>query len=116
MSTITVETILQQVIQLPRIEQRRLVQLIEEQQTNTILPSFDKRVPCEPQPDRTREWEWIAQHKDEYAGQWVALEGDHLIAASPSRMELSAALKTAGAKRPLIHRLPAPDELPYVGI
>ncbi len=111
----TVETILQQVIQLPRLEQRRLVQLIEAQQPPSN-PPLDARVPCEPQPDRTREWDWIAQHRHEYAGQWVALEGDHLIAASPNRLDISAALKTAQAKRPLIHRIPAPDDRPYVGL
>ena len=116
MSTITVENILQQVIQLPRTEQRRLAHLIEAQQAQPTKPPLDKRVLCEPMPDRTGEWEWIAQHEHEYARQWVALEGDRLIAASLNRMEISAALQTAGAKRPLIHRIPSPDDLPYIGI
>lgn len=77
---------------------------------------LDKRVPCEPMPDRTREWNWIEEHKLEYAGQWVALDGDRLVAASPVRLEISAAIKADGAQRPLIHRIPSPDDLPYVGI
>ncbi len=77
---------------------------------------LDKRVPCEPMTDRTREFNWIEEHKHEYAGQWVVLDGDRLIAASPIRAEISVAVKAAGAKVPLIHRIPSPDDLPYIGI
>lgn len=76
---------------------------------------LDKRVLCEPMPDRTREWDWIEQHKHEYSGQWVALDGDRLVAASPVRLEISAAIKADSTERPLIHRIPSPDDLPYVG-
>jgi len=32
-----------------------------------------------PQPDRSREMRWIKEHREEYAGQWVALDGDQLL-------------------------------------
>ena len=32
-----------------------------------------------PVRDRSREYDWLAQHRDEYAKQWVALDGDHLV-------------------------------------
>jgi len=32
-----------------------------------------------PVRDRSREYEWLARHRDEYANQWVALDGDHLV-------------------------------------
>lgn len=79
-------------------------------------PPLDKRVPCEPMTDRTREKEWVKAHRHEYAGQWVALDGDRLVAASPHRMEISAAIKADSGKRPLILRIPSPDDLPYIGI
>lgn len=118
MSTITAETILKLIEQLPSNERTRLDQLLAEQPTAPpqTKPPRDKRVPCEPQPDRTLEWEWIKNHQDEYAGQWVALEGDRLVAARSNRMELSEALKLTQANRPLIHRMASPDDLPYIGI
>ncbi|HMZ20005.1 MAG TPA: hypothetical protein PLD20_18855, partial [Blastocatellia bacterium] len=79
-------------------------------------PPLDKRVPCKPMPDRTREKEWIEKHRQEYAGQWVALDGDQLIAASPRRQEINAAVKTESGEPPLVLRIPSPDDLPYVGI
>lgn len=33
-----------------------------------------------PYIDRTRELAWLAAHEEEYAGQWVLLEGDRLVA------------------------------------
>ena len=32
-------------------------------------------------PDRTRETRWIRDNRSAYADQWVAVEGDRLIAA-----------------------------------
>ena len=60
--------------------------------------------------DRTREMKWIEEHKHEYVGQWVALDGDQLIVASPIRAEISAAIKADGAELPLVHRITSLDE------
>lgn len=116
MSTITVENILQQIVQLPPAEQRRLAHLMEEQQAKPGKAPLDKRVPAQPVVDLTREWQWIEDHKDEYAGQWVALEGDRLVAASSVQQEVFDMLKTANAKRPLIHRISSPNDLTWIGI
>lgn len=115
MSTLTAENILILIEQLPTTERARLYQLLPPPPA-PAKPPLDKLVPCEPMPDRTREFAWIEEHKREYAGQWVALDGDRLIAASPDRLDISAAIKAADSKRPLIHRISSPDDLPYIGI
>ena len=79
-------------------------------------PPLDKRVPCEPMTDRTREFNWIEEHKHEYAVQWVALDGDRLVAASTIQHEVWDAVKTDDATLPLVHRISSPDDLPYIGI
>jgi len=115
MSTLTAENILILIEQLPATERSRLYQLLPPPPAMT-KPPLDKIVPCAPMPDRTREFAWIEEHKLEYAGQWVALDGDHLVAASPDRLDISAAIKAASTRRPLIHRISSPDDLPYIGI
>ena len=118
MSTLTAESILKLIDQLPSTERVRLNQLLARRQAEsaTAKPTLDKRVPCMPMKDRTREMKWIEEHKHEYAGQWVALDGDRLIAASPVRAEISVAVKADGAKLPLIHRIASPDEPLPIGI
>ena len=118
MSTLTAESILKLIDQLPSTERARLNQLLARRQAEPAeaKPPLDKRVPGKPMKDRTLELKWIEEHKHEYAGQWVALEGDRLIAASPIRAEISAAVKADGAKLPLIHRIASPDEPLPIGI
>jgi len=122
MSTMTAENILRLIEQLPSTERVRLNQLLARRQTQQeaepakAKPPLDKRVPCEPMPDDAREMKWLEEHKHEYAGQWVALDGDRLIAASPIRAEISVAVKADGAKLPLIHRIASPDEPLPIGI
>lgn len=118
MSTMTAETILTLIEQLPSTERIRLRQLLARRQAESAeaKPPLDRRVPCEPMKDRTREMKWIEEHKHEYAGQWVALDGARLIAASHIQQEVWDAVKTDGVELPLVHRIPSPDDLPYIGI
>ncbi len=118
MSTITAENILKLIEQLPSTERIRLNQLLGQREPAPAKakPPLDKRVPCEPMPDDTRERQWIKEHKHEYAGQWVALDGDRLIAASPVQQEVWDAVSADSATLPLVHRIPSPDDLPYIGI
>ena len=115
MSTLTVENMLKLYEQMPAAEQQRLRALLIEQEPKAKAP-LDKRVACEPMPDRTRKHEWVKTHKQEYAGQWVALDGDRLVAASPVQQEVLEAVRTRGPNPPLILRIASPDDLPYVGI
>ena len=120
MSTVTVENILRQIDQLSPVEQRRLARLLEERRaeraTRPTKAPRDKRLPDRPAVDDSRERAWIKEHRHEYAGQWVALDGDRLIAASPNQAEVWAAVKDDGAKLPLVCRIPSPDEPLPIGI
>jgi hypothetical protein len=112
MSQITVENILSQIIQLPPSEQIRLRQLMDriEQESKPAKAPLDKRVPAKPVPDSTREMRWIARHFRQYVGQWVALDGDRLIAHSENAEEVFAAAKEDGAHMPLFHFVEDPDK------
>jgi hypothetical protein len=118
MSTFTAESLLVLIKQLPSTERTRLKQMLAQpdEEQPVVKAPLDKRVPAIPMPDLRQEWNWIEQHQNEYAGQWVALDGDRLIAASSVQQEVWDAIKTDQAKLPFVHRIPAPDDLPYIGI
>jgi len=68
-------------------------------------------------PDRyfRREMEWLKQHRHEYPGQYVAIEGDKLFAHGTNGRKALAEARQAGAKRPLMVRIEAEDEFPFGG-
>jgi hypothetical protein len=107
MNPVTVETILNQIAQLPPAEQRRLFRTLERQLPPK--PPLDKRVPPIPMPDSTREMQWLAEHRREYANQWVALDGDRLIAHGTNHKEVDAAAKADGAYLPMVTFVEDPD-------
>ncbi|MFN7930190.1 MAG: DUF5678 domain-containing protein [Blastocatellia bacterium] len=49
--------------------------------------------------------QWIAEHRAEYLGQWVALEGDQLISHSLDAKQVYAAAKAVGIRSPFIVRI-----------
>lgn len=68
-------------------------------------------------PDRyfRREYEWLRQHRHEYPGQYVVLEGDKLFAHGPNGRKALVEARQAGAKHPVVVRVEAEDELPFGG-
>ncbi|MGH9938796.1 MAG: DUF5678 domain-containing protein [Blastocatellia bacterium] len=68
-------------------------------------------------PDRyfRREYEWLRQHRHEYLGQYVVLEGDRLLAHGPDGRKALAEARQAGTKHPVVVRIEAEDELPFGG-
>ena len=59
-----------------------------------------------PYIDRSREMAWIAQHREEYAGQWVALDGDRLIAYGDDPLSFKEKVRSEGIDRPFIVHIP----------
>ncbi|MEK7830488.1 MAG: DUF5678 domain-containing protein [Acidobacteriota bacterium] len=122
MSTITVEGVLQLIDQLTPPEQVKLRQMIEQRrpmqskaeakpQPNGAPASHLKPIPV---PDSTREMRWLAEHQREYVGQWVALDGDRLIAASFNHEEVAAAADADVAYLPMFTYVDDPDKI-YAG-
>ena len=121
MSTLTAESILQLIDQMPPTEQSKLKQLMAQRTESQSLPEaangtpaanqLDKRGLPKPMPDGTRERQWLAKHRREYANQWVALDGDRLIAAGKDHDTVWAAAKADGAYLPLITFIEDPDNL-----
>jgi uncharacterized protein DUF5678 len=56
----------------------------------------------------------MAVHRAEYAGQWVALDGDRLIASGATEAEVADVAEVDGAYLPLIGYIPHPDEPTFI--
>jgi predicted DNA-binding antitoxin AbrB/MazE fold protein len=64
---------------------------------------------------RREEFEWLAKESAAYAGQWVALDGNRLVAYGSELASVSAAARAAGVDRPLLTHLAPEGELPFGG-
>jgi len=65
-------------------------------------------------PDPAPAMEWLRLHGKDYGGQWVALDGNRLIAHGPDAEKVYAAAEADGAYLPLIDYIEPADALPFV--
>ena len=107
MAETIIETILKHISKLPVDQQRKLRELLEQQEPPTRL--LDKRVPPKPVPDSKREMKWLREHAREYANQWVALDGDRLMALGADANPVYAAAEADGAQLPMVTFVEDPD-------
>ena len=97
-------------------ERQTIKAFLEEQErkdseiVNATIPALDK-----PDPLRRREYQWINEHRNEYAGQYVVVEGDQLVAHGNDGRQTLADARKAGIKIPFIARIEASDEPPFGG-
>jgi predicted Zn-dependent protease len=106
----TLEQIINEARALPPVEQAKLRQALDRELE-------------QPAPDqsatpgyRTNEQEraWVEAHRDEYLGQWVALDGDHLIAHGTDGKRVYDEARAQGITAPyLVHVTPKVEA--YVG-
>ena len=61
-------------------------------------------------PNRALEQRWLAEHREEYLGEWVALQGDRLIAHGHDSREVYRAARSAGIGVPFVIRVETYEE------
>ena len=115
-SEMTLESVRQLIRQLPGEQRQQLrVMLDEDSQPALVRPPDHACPPVIPPAEFAAKWEqeraWLAQHQHEYAGRWVALDGDRLVTAGVTAREVYAALKAAGITGTLVTRVEHPDDL-----
>ena len=63
---------------------------------------------------RTRETRWVRDNRSAYADQWVAVEGNRLIAAGVDARTVFAAAKAEGIEGPFVVHILPEDPLAFV--
>jgi hypothetical protein len=92
MSQVTAETLLNQIASLPISEKVKLHALLDEHLKNPdVTASGVKLAKPIPTPDPAPSMRWMNEHFHEYGGQWVAIDGDRLIAHGANADEVFAA-------------------------
>ena len=101
------EAILDKIRRLPPAQQEEVLRFADGLQSTTTARAVPSR-------DRTKEIKWIDVNRAAYADQWVAVDGDRLVAAGVDPLKVFAAAKAEGIRIPfVVHVLPE-DPLPFV--
>jgi hypothetical protein len=101
------EAILDKVRRLPPAKQEQVLRFADGLERNAA----SRRVPSR---DRSSEMKWIDENHATYADQWVAVEGDRLIAASEDPLYVFAAAKAEGIQTPFVVHVLSEDPLPLI--
>lgn len=59
--------------------------------------------------------QWLEENKAKYLNQWVALDGDQLVASGADGKQVYAEAIAAGVSSPLLHQITEDDKLPFGG-
>ena len=103
----TLEQIIEEAKRLSPDEQQKLREALDRE---ALDAEKIVRIP----PSRGREQQWIAEHGDEYVGQWVVIEGDQLITHGRDARTVYEAAREAGIAVPFLVRV-APGNEPSMG-
>ncbi|MEP7342885.1 MAG: DUF5678 domain-containing protein [Acidobacteriota bacterium] len=116
MSAIAVEDIIAQVNQLPAKEREKLIaQLNQGDEPEYVVPEGRLIRTDAPFIDRTKEDEWLAKHRREYPGEWLALMGDQLVAHGREFRAVLAKARELGYPRAILVYVEISD-LPFVDV
>ncbi|NOT63695.1 MAG: hypothetical protein HOP19_26070 [Acidobacteria bacterium] len=121
MPELKVETMIHQIATLPFGDLVHLRQMIDVRlksepalETAPVHDAVFVAPISEPDPEPNRRW--LKEHQHEYAGEWIALDGDRLIAHGLDAAAVYAAADADGAYLPLVTYLLPADTPPFAGV
>jgi hypothetical protein len=113
----TLEQIIDETRSLSPAEKRKLRQVLDLE-----LEQVKARDPAQPahrengdDETRQRRLEWLKSHREEYAGQYVALAGDVLVGHGPTIRDAYEQAKQQGVENPFLVRLTSEREVLFAG-
>ncbi|MBI4751138.1 MAG: hypothetical protein HY774_21885 [Acidobacteria bacterium] len=118
MSTTIIETIKEQLTALTRQEQMEVWQFLTDQMKTAEQPTL----PTQPETHievaeirRQQHLAWLKANREQYGGQYVALDGDRLVATGRNFPEAATAAKHAGVENAFVSFVHPPDYVGYTG-
>lgn len=108
MENVSFEQAIQVVQSLLPEDQQRLRQWFEEKEQKQVRQEINGE--SETESFREREMRWISEHRDEYIGQWVALDGDRLVSYGADLGKVFDEAKAQGVKVPFTAFIEDPNQ------
>ena len=105
------DQIIKSIAQLPAAEQERIRRWLDENGT----PNRERNA-SQPHANRSaKSLRWLDENREKYSGEWVALDGDRLIASGPTAKEVYSKAKAEGVAMPFVELVADPQPVPSTG-
>jgi hypothetical protein len=113
----TLEQIIDEARSLSPAEKRKLRQVLDVELEQVKAADRAQPTHSDNGDDETRKrrLEWLKSHREEYAGQYVALAGDVLVGHGPTIREAHEQAKQKGVENPFVVRLTSESEVLFAG-
>ena len=108
---LSVDEIIKSIAQLPAAEQERIRRWLEDKGA-TNGQGHDPQARANRSAKSLR---WLHQNREKYSGQWVALNGDRLIASGPTAKEVYSKAKAEGVEIPFVELVTDSEPVPSTG-
>ena len=108
MADVTFEKVLDVVKSLPAEERRRLRKWLAEEERKRASQTDNSA--SQPALRREREMRWLRVHEAQFAGQWVALEGERLLSHGTDARKVYEEGRALAVNVPFMAYAESPDE------
>jgi hypothetical protein len=108
----TAEEIIENVRLLPEFERVKFFKLVETDEVQAIKNGEKSVIKDEKFKLALK---WIDEHRQEFDGKWVALDGNLLLSYGTDGKKVHAQAQSKGVKTPLLHRVRVNETMPFGG-
>ena len=107
----SLDQIIKSIEQLPASEQERIRRWLDERGTSNVKENGSQK----PADRSALSLRWLDENQEKYSGQWVALDGDRLIASGPTAKEVYSKAKAEGFEIPFVELVTDQEPVPSTG-
>ncbi len=113
--TPTVDQAIEIIRQLPLPEREKVRDWIEEENRKKSDDAVKEEKLKRADERFKRALKWIDENREEFDGQWVALDGDTLLAHGADGKKVHRTAQAKGVETPLMHRVSIKETQPFGG-
>jgi hypothetical protein len=105
------DEILERIERLPDEKKAEVLRFLERVEAS-LTP---EQTPCTVSERAAASMLWIAEHRSEFAGQWVAMDGARLVAHGADARAVADQARRLGVSVPFLHRVEAEEPVALWG-
>ena len=107
--TLSVDQIIKSIEKLPAAEQEKIRQWLEDKEAKNGEGDGSQA-----RANRSsKSLKWLHENQEKYSGQWVALDGDRLIASGPTAKEVYSKAKAESVETPFVELVTGRESGPF---